>query len=188
MLARLSLFLHSAGRKANIKILWLSKCHNYSILTHGCLHSVLQPLCLISLMYCNYVFSVDQLSQKRETNYYHYLRLFFNFSLILFLFVTKKKPFFPRIALPGCLHLYPAPNPPLAAKLCFCLQVFPTFAYLETCYLLHTRISSLEMLISNKTKEQEGTVSFYLLACPLKYLPQMNTRHLQKTRTHVCGR
>lgn len=38
-------------------------------------------------MYYNYIFSVDQLSQNRETNYYHYLQLFFIFSFILFCFL-----------------------------------------------------------------------------------------------------
>lgn len=73
--------------KANIKILWLPKCHNYSISAHACLHSVPQTLCLISLMYYNYVFSVDQLSQNRETNCHHYLQLFFTFSFILSCFL-----------------------------------------------------------------------------------------------------
>lgn len=75
--------------KANIKILWLPKCHNCSISAHACLHSVPQTLCLISLMYYNYVFNVDQLSQNRETNYHNYLQLFFTFSFILFPFLSS---------------------------------------------------------------------------------------------------
>lgn len=45
------------------------------------LRSVSQSLCLISLTFYNYVFRVDQLSQNMETNYHHYLQLFFTFSL-----------------------------------------------------------------------------------------------------------
>lgn len=55
-----------------------------SQLTH--LHSVPQSLCLTSLTFYNYVFSVDQLSQNMETNYHHYLQLLLTFSLSFFVF------------------------------------------------------------------------------------------------------
>lgn len=50
------------------------------------LHSVPQSLCFISLTFYNYDFSVDQLSQNTETNYHHYLQLFFTFSLSFLVF------------------------------------------------------------------------------------------------------
>lgn len=111
--------------KANITTLWLPKCRNYSISAYACLHSVPQTLCLMSLMYYNYAFNVDQLSQNRKTSYHHYLQLFFTFSFyplvfLVSLLVTNSCSFVVLF-----LNTYLAVNHLPSKELSFPLLLFP---------------------------------------------------------------
>lgn len=123
-----------------------------------------QTLCLISLMYYNYVFSVDQLSQNRETNYHHYLQLFFTFSLSFFvslvsLLMTKCSSHSCSFVV-LCLNIYLAVNHLLSKELFFPLLLFPSSPCWATHYFLHIQIGLLGVQLSNKTKDWEQIDSF----------------------------